>query len=251
MNVDMKKNKSILLIVIGILLLLSVFIGTSYALWVLSYNQEGENLVSTDCFDITYTDSNSISLLDTYPMSDEEALELTPYTFTIKNICSHNADFNVNLETLSTSTLDANYLRVKLNNSNSKLLSEYNINDNKLVNNAINSRTLLNDVLFASEERTYNLRLYIDENSTSSQSTNKEYYGKVVVTASLNKNNNLIKLDSNGGEFSDGSLIKTIALNAEPVYDIEKYAHTDNINDEGIATGNYANNLNETKEVTI
>ena len=246
----MNKKKLIVLISIAILLLASIVIGTSYAMWSFSHVQELSNVMETDCFKFTYIDQDEIDLNNTFPITEEEANELIPYQFTIKNVCNHNANYNINIETLNNSNLGNEYIRVKLSDRNSKLLSEYQETETT-INKAKESRVLESDVLYAGEEKQYTLRIWLDEEATNEEVGNKIFTSKITLKTTLNKNNNLIRLDSNGGEFSDGSSLKTVALNAEPVYDIEKYAHTDNINDEGIATGNYANNLNETKEVTI
>ena len=62
-----------------------------------SLSQTGTNAFITDCFKITYVDSNDINLESAIPMSENDALNLTPYTFTISNICNHVINYNINL----------------------------------------------------------------------------------------------------------------------------------------------------------
>ena len=78
-----KRNKALVL-VIGILLVLTVIIGISYAFYSFTIGQEGSNQLGSECFKLTFEDKNNISLLDTIPLSEEEASSLTPYEFTKK-----------------------------------------------------------------------------------------------------------------------------------------------------------------------
>ena len=55
------KKRNIYLIV-GISVLICAIVGISYAYWQLTLQQSGTNVVTTDCFNITFTDSNDINL---------------------------------------------------------------------------------------------------------------------------------------------------------------------------------------------
>ena len=116
----MKKKHKITLLVIGILLALSLMLSSSYALWVFNVSQESTNVVVSDCFQITYTDTHPISLEYAFPMEDSLGVQLTPYEFSITNVCNHPADFQINLETLNTSTMDLNAVSARLDNKKKK-----------------------------------------------------------------------------------------------------------------------------------
>ena len=184
----MKKKYKVMLLIIGILLAIALATGSSYAYWIYTAVQEGSNTAVSDCFALTFTDANDIHLENTVPMSESEGKELVPYTFTIKNVCNHAADYDVNIETLEGSTLDINYLRYKLDNRKSKILGS--IEDNESIDfvndNAIRSNNIANGTLEQNEEKTFNLRLWIDEDSTVEQSASKTYESKIVVKATLN-----------------------------------------------------------------
>ena len=51
----MAKKYKVMLIAITIVLIGSIFLGTSYSLWQTSKTQEGVNEISVGCFNITYT----------------------------------------------------------------------------------------------------------------------------------------------------------------------------------------------------
>ena len=177
----MKKKHKILLFTIGTLLILSLCISTSYALWASSVTQESENVVSADCFEITFVDSNPIHLEHSFPMRDSDGVQTTPYEFTIKNICNHAADFQINLETLSASTLDASNIKADLNGR----ISEYGnaTSVTPTFNNASSAARLYSDTLASNETKSYNLRLWIKEDAVQSEIENKIYSSKISVIA--------------------------------------------------------------------
>ena len=90
----MKLKHKITLLVIGILLVVSLLVGSSYALWVFNVSQESTNVVISDCFELTFTEgSQAINLEHSFPMKDGKGVYTTPYKFTLRNICEHAAEF--------------------------------------------------------------------------------------------------------------------------------------------------------------
>ena len=90
MGGGISNKKSTILIVI---LLLILTLGISFAYWQVTENQKEENIVTSSCLDISYTDKNVIRLEKTVPIIDEEGASLVPYEFTITNLCETNATF--------------------------------------------------------------------------------------------------------------------------------------------------------------
>ncbi|MBR1416942.1 MAG: InlB B-repeat-containing protein [Bacilli bacterium] len=203
----MKKKTKILLISI---MVLSIIIATSYALWALYLRQEDKNVVTVDCFKLSFTDENAINLENAIPYPDNEGSVMTPYQFTIKNVCSYSANYDVNLETYDTTTLDASYLKYKINEEAIARLGDVEATTEVQETNAINSRTLASGVLDADEEATYTLRLWIDNDTTIEQTAGKSFKGKVIVIASLNTDAQVITLNANGGTISKSKIIKSI-----------------------------------------
>ena len=177
------KHKKISIIVVTILLL--SIIAFSYAFFI-NADITGSNIARTECFKLTLQGSNDINLQDAYPMSEQEGSQLTPYTFTVRNICNTTADYQVNIETLNTSSLDTEYIRVKLDNNASMILKRNELNTTNVNQNVKEGRKIATGTLRSNEEVTYDLRLWIDGDSTKEQSANKEYYGKVTVLATPN-----------------------------------------------------------------
>ena len=119
------KNKKVL-ITLGILIVISIFIGISYAVWRLTLSQTGTNRIATGCLKLELTkEENVINLKNTYPMYDEEGKTLTPYSFTITNTCDMFASYIVQLEMTENSTLPTEYVRAMINNEAIQNLNEY------------------------------------------------------------------------------------------------------------------------------
>ena len=189
----MKKKHKITLLVIGILLVLSLMLSSSYALWVFNVSQESTNVMVSDCFEITFTDNNPIGLSSSFPMRDSDGVQTTPYAFTIKNICNHPADFQINLETLNTSTIDEEFIKADLNGH----ITEYNVADSvePTIDDAKSAAMLYEDTLAVNGEKTYNLRIWVNENATQEDVENKSYASKISVIATVRK------------QFAEGTII--------------------------------------------
>ena len=181
----MSKTKKITLGVIGVLLIFSLVIGISYAAWRLTLTQTNQNTLASSCFDITFEEENSILLENTFPMYDEDGKTLTPYTFTIKNNCDSYADYTVNLEILNTSTLNEEYLKIMIDDNNPVLISTLQEGEISLAN-ASKSYQIGTGALDKNASKTYNLRVWLDENVTTETEgvQNSNWSAKITVHAS-------------------------------------------------------------------
>ncbi len=179
----MNKTNKVLILISGILLILSISIGLSYAYYVFSNSQEGLNIAGSDCFKITFEEENDISLMSALPMKESNALGLRPYSLTINNICNNSMDYYVNLETLNGSTMDLNAVRYKLNNSDSKILGSLTENDPSVYinDNVMSSKTIGTGSVRANKSKKINLIMWIDEDARSNQVEEKEFYSKVTI----------------------------------------------------------------------
>ncbi len=186
----MKKNrKKVLLLVVGIVLLVGILIGVSYALWVATTSQESINKITSDCLKIELIDkTEAIHLENAYPLRDKEAKELIPYEFTIKNTCDSLIKYDVNLEILNLGEkqLATQYVSVSIDNGGKKKLgSQESIEPT--FKDANDARSILKRrELEGQSEQTYALRVWIDESVTINDPVmNKEFLAKISVTASI------------------------------------------------------------------
>ncbi len=185
----MKKGKIILLTIIGICLIISLVLGISYSLWSLRVTQTDSNSVVADCFNITFTESNNILLQNTYPIHDEDGMQLEPYTFTVKNNCSSYADYEVQLEILNTSTLDEQYLKIMVDDNEPVLMNTLEVSEPKESNTKI-AYTLDKGFIDKNEEKTYNLRVWLADFVTTETDgvQNSKWSAKVTLKASYRNN---------------------------------------------------------------
>ena len=189
----MRSGYKITLSILTIMILVTITIGTSYAYYSVTSEQTRPNEVNTVCFDISYTEgTNSINLENAYPMSEEKALTLTPYTFTVKNNCNSTnstgaINYMVTLNTLTNASatyLNASTVRYKLNNNASAILNsapESSLSDAINTDEGIaTSYQLATGSLEPGASATYTLYLWIDE-ATGNDVMGETFGAKVLV----------------------------------------------------------------------
>lgn len=183
MNSNIKKNRLILAI-ITITLVGLIGVGMSYAYWRFTAIQDKTNIGASKCFSIELANqANEINLTNAYPITDAEGRKLTPYTFTLKNTCSMSAKYNLNMEMLSGTTLNSNYLAVLVNNKDIRLLSSYDA-ATTVIDGSTESRTLDTGTLAPNGSKDYSISLWIDEDVTLEDDIlNKVFKSKIVVDA--------------------------------------------------------------------
>lgn len=184
------------LIFLGSLLvvLITLIAGTSYAVFTLNTPQEQTNVVTLDCFNITFKDrfdandsnqSANINLLNAYPVMDSKGISLmeVPYTFEVKNECTMASSYYVNLEQLLSGKTDlsSSYLRMQFNNI------VYNLTDfdttTATLSNTVEARRLYSGYLNAGDSQTFTLRMWVNYDATMEQAGGKAYNAKVVVVS--------------------------------------------------------------------
>ena len=186
--VKSKENK--IKIYTGLLITVICIIGISYA-WFRLYLRQSENnkIASRNCFSTSLTeDSAKIDLVDAVSMYDEEGLEETPFTFTIKNNCSGYVKAYITIDSQYRDSSSSSYLKddfVKVNlspkgttNSPSVILTDKNLID---LDNNRKGYLIVDAGLNSNEERSFDLRIWIDSETTTSDGLNKTWLGKIVV----------------------------------------------------------------------
>ena len=181
----MSKRKTIILSSLGVLLLISLVIGISYAYWLFRTNQTSVNTIGTSCLNVTLTDvTSAIKLEDAYPISDEDGMSTTPYTFTITNTCDSFISYEVLLGVTEDTTMNSAYLDAVLDYNQIQTLDTYPDFDSTLEGYK-EVKVLQKGSLSGEDEATYNLRLWMDKDVTSLDSMNKVFEGKIIISAVL------------------------------------------------------------------
>ena len=189
-DVDIIKKKKKLALYYGLLVTVICIIGVSFA-WFRLYLSQTENntIASRTCFNTTLTeDTSKISLTDAFPITDEDGLKQTPFTFTIKNNCNSYVKVYITIdstyrESTDTSYLKDNYMKVNISSkgttaSKSVILGSQTLTD--LENNK-KGYIIVSTGLKANEEKSYDLRIWMDSSVTTEQGLNKNWSGKIVV----------------------------------------------------------------------
>ena len=194
LNIDNKKKR--LKLYYGLLITVLCIIGVSFA-WFRLYLSQTENntLASRTCFNTTLTeDTSKISLTDAFPITDEDGLKQTPFTFTIKNNCNSYVKVYITIdstyrESTNTSYLKDNYMKVNISpkgttTGKSVILGSQTLTD--LENNK-KGYIIVSTGLKANEEKSYDLRIWMDSAVTTEQGLNKNWSGKIVVVSNASK----------------------------------------------------------------
>ena len=181
-------NQKKLSIYVTLLIVVICLFGISFALFKFNASQATQNDITTlNCFEVEYSDvTDAISITNDYPISDAEGLKRTPYTFKIKNKCSQLLSVQIGVETLSTSQIEPTLIKGVITKkgetpTSAKLLSA------GIPGTPLNGGTnyiLLEDIIYGSQEKKYDLRLWFTESMTKEQGSGKTYQGKVTVISS-------------------------------------------------------------------
>ena len=189
-----KKRMLILCIMLAVVLMIT---GVSYAVFTSYSSQTDANTLAASCMDLEFNGQNEINLLNTYPISEGEALEQTPYTFTIKNKCDNYIEYYVIASVISTTNkIDSKYVKVSLLGDNDlngtvintlesistpQSLSKYNITENYILKRG--------DGISKDESRTFNFRMWLDSSNkdiwTKEDIEGKDYQVKISVVGTV------------------------------------------------------------------
>ena len=191
-------SKKIILSILGILLILSLLVGVSYAYYMVSVSQTNKNIVKSSCLNLSISnEENVIKLEKQIPIMNEEGKNLTPYTFTINNTCNSMMGYSLNLEELEGSTLASKYIMTMVNDKIYVNMASLSSTDNYYAN-SVESRVLATGSLGPNASINYSLRLWMDEATPmTTDAMNKSFRSKVVVVATPTKT---VDFDYTGSE---------------------------------------------------
>ena len=182
-----KKKRTILY---GLLVTVLVLIGVTYAYYRITKTQTNKNVIGTrTCLDTTLTEETSeIVLSDAFPISDEDGLKQSPFTFTLTNNCDSYVKVTIALvseyrTSTSTAYLKDNYVKSNLStkgtsDGSSVILSTLSLGE---VDTNTEGYVLKTTGLKNKEAKSFDLRLWLDSETTNEQGLNKTWKGKIVV----------------------------------------------------------------------
>ena len=197
-NAEQKKNRydisltkmakrELLITLISILGVTMLSIGSAFAIFTVSNESEDYNVLKAGTLDIDFgEDTSTISLTNSYPLSDTDGLASDPYTFTITNTGTLDAYYTVSL-------LDDDEMIAADNCSENQLNKDYikyTLNDNTIHNYSeivAAGGQIDSGMLAPSESKTYTLRLWLREDA-GNDVLGKHYHGKIVVNGQSSTN---------------------------------------------------------------
>ncbi len=187
-----KKYEKLTLSIIGVVLLIIIITGVSYAFIMFSHTQSTNNVIKTNCLRIAFEDidNSAINLQEVYPITDEEANNLIPYKFKIINKCDIDINYDIKLDILEDDNLmPLSYVAIKFNGENKQILNtleEAATTSNYQDLDVYKTYKFKSDSLSANESREYTLNMWIDGDVTAtSDSMNKTLRTKVNVDATI------------------------------------------------------------------
>ena len=190
----LENSKKRLKIYYSLLISVICFIGVSFAFFTLYLRQGDNNAVTAlSCFTTTLTEENSaINLTNEFPISDENGMKKTPFTFKLTNTCDKYVKAYITLDPLKEG--EANYILSKYIKAN--LSSKGTTNSGSLIvgnqstkelENKDNGYILKEVVLSPKESKEYDLRIWIDYDTTKEQAAGMSYPSQIVIVTEPSK----------------------------------------------------------------
>ena len=207
------KNKKIIILIILILISILTLIGSSYALLTKTFTSKKLS-VEVGTLKVDFTEGNAITMDNAMPMTDENGMNTTPYTFTITNSGTIDSYYTISNEEDINNTLDTTYLKYKLvsndgYDSGIKRLKDIGTGTYRIVD----ERSLVKN-----KSTTYKLYLWIASDA-GNDIQNKIYKSKIIVNSTSNKTLDTYCLDNGFTKLSDCMLVMN---NHEATTDIAK-----------------------------
>lgn len=181
-SLNLSDKKQVKMLALVIVMTCIVLIGTSYAWFIVSRESVKQVSVVAGTLDLSYNDStgNTITLVDQVPISDEDGLTSTGYTFEIRNTGNIETEYSIYLDNVDLASgevrLDDRYVKYSLTKNNATPSIS-------LVNGLTNG-VLDSGKLGVGITNTYTLRVWLDENNFNSDATSKTFKKTLRVEAS-------------------------------------------------------------------
>ena len=154
--------------IIGIIILATVIMGGTYAIFRKVTTQNSTNIVSTlDCVDVSIVgNSNTLNLHNAYPLTYVEAMETQPYRFTVRNNCNTYVKYQIVMSVVNTTTItNREYVKIDLDGltyNKNKKLSELIEEPQQGLVGYLNNYTLVTSAFDGNESHVYNFRMWLN-----------------------------------------------------------------------------------------
>ena len=186
-NTKNMKNENKLGLIVLICSIFICLIAVSYAIWTKTFFGQKENSIDTATLILTLdeSESNSISLINAVPVSDQKGLTYDPYDFKVRNSGTVPVRYRVMI--VNDTAL------YKANHATDKMLAWSNIKYSFSKNSEAATTGLLSDtsgvlkdqfdnVIEPGKTDTYSLKLWIKSEATN-EIMNQQFHGTIKVEA--------------------------------------------------------------------
>ena len=192
-TVNINKRK----IYVTLLIVVICLIGVSYAFFTIYLRQSQENsITSLTCLSTFFEEeSPGITLTNAYAVSDEEGMTNEPFTFYLENECNETTYVYITIDSLNegaSTNLDSSHVKYNL--------STYDTTDGfnaivksssiKRLENGHDGYIIKTLALGSGESIAYDLRLWVDEATSSADGLGKTWSGQIVVVSEANAPSN-------------------------------------------------------------
>ena len=191
---ELEKNINKRKIYISLLVTVLCIIGVSYAFFVLYLRQTDNNSVTAlSCFTSTLTEeSGAINLTDEFPIKDEDGIKKTPFTFKITNNCNNYVKAYITIDPLKEGTANyilSKYMKANVSTKGSTDGTSLIIGNQstKVLDNKHNGYIVKEVGLNKNESKEFDLRLWIDYDTTKEQAAGMTYLSQVVIVTEPGK----------------------------------------------------------------
>lgn len=197
----MRMKYKVALFIIGAMIFGTSCMGVSYSLWVQEMEGNEVNTIKTGCFTINFEEmTKSISLKNTYPISDARALEsgATAYKMKVTNDCgTTDAGYSITLNTVAVTgdKLADEKIKVAIGINDQKpsagsLLSTMSINNETqnldITGELLTSYIINTGFIEKNTSKTFDIYLWVDENA-GKEVMNQKFEAAVVLTSYATK----------------------------------------------------------------
>ena len=195
---NLENSKKRLKVYYSLLVSVLCFIGVSFALFTLFLRQSDNNAVTAlSCFTSTLTEENSaINLENEFPISDENGMKKTPFTFKLTNNCDNYVRIYITIDPLNEGTTNyilSKYIKANVSTKGSTDGTSLIIGtqNTKVLDNKHNGYIVKEVGLNKNESKEFDLRLWIDYDTTKEQAAGMTYPSQVVIVTEPGIDNTL------------------------------------------------------------
>ena len=213
------KKRLIMFSLISLILVGVLFLGDTYSIFTTEDIDENANVYTTGNLNISYTLSeDNVTIDDSSPLNDEEAIKVTPYRINIKNIGSVAYKFNILLtDTTSNDKINYDYIMTQVGKTTPNSLSSCK-------NNII----IKGVVVDANSDISVDVRVWLSDKIPNSE-IGKSFYAKLSISGIATYDNDEESIDKDlliadrvmlapeyiENLYNNGSKISEVALGVE------------------------------------